>query len=59
MRSQAAARANAPAGNLFAIVHVVVPSVVDEREQALFKQLAEVSTFNPRAQFEREAAHEH
>ena len=53
------ARANAPAGNLFAIVHVVVPSVVDEREQALFKQLAEVSTFNPRAQFEREAAHEH
>jgi curved DNA-binding protein len=53
------ARGNAPAGNLYAIVQVVVPSVVDERERALFKQLAEISTFNPRAQFEREAAHEH
>jgi len=52
-------RSNAPSGNLYAIVEIVVPSVVDERERALFRQLAEASTFNPRAQFEREAAHEH
>ncbi|HEY2967610.1 MAG TPA: DnaJ C-terminal domain-containing protein [Casimicrobiaceae bacterium] len=52
-------RPNAPAGNLYAIVQIVVPSVVDERERALYRQLAEASTFNPRAQFEREAAHEH
>jgi curved DNA-binding protein len=53
------ARPNAPAGNLYAIVQIVVPSVVDERERALYRQLAETSTFNPRAQFERETAHEH
>ena len=53
------ARANAPAGNLYAIVQIVVPSVVDEPERALYRQLAEKSTFNPRAQFERETAHEH
>lgn len=44
------------AGSLHAIVQIVVPSVVDERERALFKQLAETSNFNPRAHFEREAA---
>jgi curved DNA-binding protein len=53
------ARAGATAGNLHAIVQIVVPSVVDERERALFKQLAETSNFNPRAHFEREAVHEH
>jgi curved DNA-binding protein len=53
------ARGDAPAGNLYALVQIVVPSVVDERERALYRQLAETSTFNPRAQFERETAHEH
>jgi len=53
------ARAGATAGNLHAIVQIVVPSVVDERERALFKQLADASNFNPRAHFEREAVHEH
>jgi curved DNA-binding protein len=52
-------RADAAAGNLYAIVQIAVPSVVDERERALFKQLAETSNFNPRAHFEREAVHEH
>ena len=51
-------RAGAAAGNLHAIVQIVVPSVVDERERALYKQLAETSNFNPRAHFEREATHE-
>jgi curved DNA-binding protein len=53
------ARSGGEAGNLYAIVQIVVPSVVDERERALFKQLAETSNFNPRAHFEREATYEH
>ena len=52
-------RAGATAGNLYAIVQIVVPSVVDERERALYRQLAEISNFNPRAHFEGEAVHEH
>jgi curved DNA-binding protein len=44
------------AGDLHAIVQVVVPSVADAPERALYKQLAETSNFNPRAHFEREAA---
>ena len=38
-------------GNLFAIVQIVVPAAPTEREQALFKELAEASKFNPRASF--------
>jgi|SRR5208283_1885914 len=53
------ARAGAPAGNLHAIVQIVVPSVVDGQERALLQQLAEASTFNPRAHFEQESVHEH
>jgi len=49
------ARQGAAAGHLYAVVQIVVPRVVDERERALYRQLAEQSTFNPRAHFEREA----
>jgi len=42
------------AGDLFAIVQVAVPTVLNERERGLFKQLAEGSTFNPRGHFESE-----
>jgi curved DNA-binding protein len=42
------------AGDLFAIVQIVVPSVLSEHERVLFKQLADGSTFNPRAHFEQE-----
>jgi curved DNA-binding protein len=42
------------AGDLFAIVQIVVPSVLSEHERALFKQLADGSSFNPRAHFEQE-----
>ena len=52
-------RPDAAAGNLYAIVQIVVPSVVDERERALYRQLAEISNFNPRAHFEAETVHEH
>ena len=44
-------------GDLFAIVQIVVPTVLSERERALFKQLAEGSTFNPRGHFEQEKQH--
>ena len=38
-------------GDLFATVQIVVPTSLNEREQSLFKSLAESSTFNPRAAF--------
>ncbi|HUL93188.1 MAG TPA: DnaJ C-terminal domain-containing protein [Burkholderiales bacterium] len=41
-------------GDLFAIVQIAVPSAVGEREHALYKELASVSTFNPRGHFVEE-----
>jgi curved DNA-binding protein len=41
-------------GDLYAMVQIVVPPKSDEQEQALYKQLAESSKFNPRAHFEQE-----
>jgi curved DNA-binding protein len=52
------ARPDGTAGNLFAIVQIAVPTVLDDAQRALFRQLAETSTFNPRSHFEREATHE-
>ena len=52
------ARPDGTSGNLFAIVQIAVPMVLDDAQRALFRQLAETSTFNPRAHFEREATHE-
>jgi len=43
-------------GDLFAIVQIAVPTAAGERERALFKELAEASTFNPRGHFEAEVA---
>jgi curved DNA-binding protein len=43
-------------GDLFAIVQVAVPSAAGERERALYRQLADASTFNPRGHFEQEGA---
>ena len=51
------ARPEGAAGNLYAIVHIAVPTVLDDAQRALFQQLADASTFNPRAHFEREASH--
>lgn len=45
-------------GDLFAIVQIVVPTVLSEREQALFKELADGSTFNPRGHLEQEVHNE-
>jgi curved DNA-binding protein len=41
------------AGDLYANVQIVVPGVASDKERALFKSLAEVSTFNPRRHFEQ------
>ncbi|HXF18410.1 MAG TPA: DnaJ C-terminal domain-containing protein [Burkholderiales bacterium] len=43
-------------GDLFAIVQIVVPPSLSEREKALFKDLADTSGFNPRASFPAGAA---
>jgi curved DNA-binding protein len=45
---------NSGAGDLIAIVQIGVPTVLSEREKALFKELAAASTFNPRGHFEQE-----
>jgi curved DNA-binding protein len=45
-------------GDLFAIVQIVLPSVVNEQERELFKQLADGSTFDPRGHYEKEVVHE-
>ncbi len=50
-------RPRGEAGDLFAIVQIVVPGVASDQERALFKQLADNSAFNPRAHFEQEAGH--
>ena len=45
-------------GDLFAIVQIAVPSVVSERDRALYQKLTEGSTFNPRGHFEQELKNE-
>jgi curved DNA-binding protein len=39
-------------GDFYAVLQVVTPSVLSERERALYRDLAKASTFNPRAHFE-------
>ena len=41
-------------GDLYAIVHIVVPATTSERERELFKALAQSSTFNPRGRVQEE-----
>jgi curved DNA-binding protein len=43
-------------GDLYAIVQIVVPTVVGDAERTLYQQLAERSTFNPRAHYAQELA---
>ncbi|MDE2195609.1 MAG: DnaJ domain-containing protein [Gammaproteobacteria bacterium] len=42
-------------GDLFAIVQIVVPGKITEQQRAFYKQLAEVSNYDPRKQFKQEA----
>jgi curved DNA-binding protein len=48
------ARGQGTPGNLYAIAHIEVPSVTDDKQRALYQQLAEISNFNPRAQLDQE-----
>jgi curved DNA-binding protein len=41
-------------GDLYAIVHIVVPATTNERERELFRELAQGSTFNPRGRVQEE-----
>jgi curved DNA-binding protein len=38
-------------GDLYAVLQVVTPSVLSEREKQLYRELQQASTFNPRAHF--------
>jgi curved DNA-binding protein len=44
-------------GDLYAIVQIVVPSVVGETERDLYQKLSNDSAFDPRAHFATEAGH--
>jgi curved DNA-binding protein len=44
-------------GDLYAIVQVVNPTVLSEREKELFAELAKASHFDPRAHFAQEKTH--
>ena len=44
-------------GDLYAIVQIVNPTVMSDRERELFKQLAEASRFDPRGHFAGEKSH--
>jgi curved DNA-binding protein len=41
-------------GDLYAIVQIVNPTVIGDRERELFEQLAQVANFDPRGHFARE-----
>jgi len=45
------ARPDGTKGNLYAVVEIVVPGHVDEKARGLWRQLAESTTFDPRAHF--------
>ncbi len=42
-------RRGGPSGDLYAVVRIVVPATVTSAERELYRQLADVSRFNPRA----------
>jgi curved DNA-binding protein len=50
------ARGVGAAGHLHAVVRIEVPTVLDDRQNALYRQLSDISNFNPRAHFDQEAA---
>ncbi|MEO6928597.1 MAG: DnaJ C-terminal domain-containing protein [Casimicrobiaceae bacterium] len=50
LKGRGMARPNA-AGNLYAVVSIVMPTVIGDEARALYAQLATLSQFNPRPQF--------
>ena len=49
-------KSDGSAGDLYALIQIVVPTVLSERERSLFRELADGSAFNPRAHFIQDAA---
>lgn len=49
------ARTDGPAGHLYAVAEIVVPTHVSDAEKALLEKLAGLSTFDPRAHYEQDA----
>ena len=49
-------RGSGAAGHMHAVVRIEVPTIVDDKQNALYKQLSEISNFNPRAHLDQEAA---
>ncbi len=45
------------AGDLYAVLQIVTPSVISEREKQLFEELAANSSFDPRAHLSTEPSH--
>ena len=44
-------------GDLYAVVQIVVPASSSAEEQAIYRQLADASSFQPRAHFAKESSH--
>lgn len=44
--------------DLYAIVHIDVPSTLTDRERELYQELAKVSKFNPRMKTAKERTHD-
>ncbi len=44
---------NGGAGDLYAVLNIVVPGTLSEREKKLYEELREASRFNPRSRFQR------
>ena len=40
-------------GDIYAVLQIVTPSAISAREQALYEELGKISSFNPRAHFDR------
>jgi curved DNA-binding protein len=49
-------RGSGATGHMHAVVRIEVPTVVDDRQNALYLQLSEISNFNPRAHLDQETA---
>jgi curved DNA-binding protein len=47
------------AGDLYALVQIVVPGTATDKERALYQQLADEAAFNPRGHFEQGVKHAH
>jgi curved DNA-binding protein len=56
LRGRGMANGHGGHGDLYAAVHIDVPATLTERERELFKELAGVSRFNPRAVVAKENA---